>query len=75
MTEFHPKCLRDNAQVDPLDYAATLLDYGVVTVLHFDGRRSGCPDPEALMRRWAREDAVLNNDGAAHLDLLVEPRS
>jgi FkbM family methyltransferase len=75
LTEFHPKCLRDNAQVDPHDYAATLLAYGAVTVLHFDGRRSACRDGEALMRLWAREDAALNTDGAAHLDLLVEPHS
>jgi FkbM family methyltransferase len=75
LTEFHPRCLRDNAQVDPRDYAAALFAYGAVTVLHFDGRRSTCRDGEALMRLWAREDAALNTDGAAHLDLLVEPHS
>ncbi len=75
LTEFHPRCLRDNAKVDPLDYAATLFDHGKVTVLHFDGRRSTCADGEALMRLWMREDAALRTDGAAHLDLLVEPRS
>lgn len=75
LTEFHPKCLRDNGGVDPRDYGAVLLDYGQVSVLHFDGRRSTCDDGDTLMRLWAAEDAALNTDGAAHLDLLVQPRS
>lgn len=75
LTEFHPKCLRENARVAPEDYAAVLLDYGTVTALHFNAERFVCSDVETIMRRWAVEDAVLNTDGAAHLDLLVEPRS
>lgn len=75
LTEFHPACLRRNAQVAPEHYAAVLLDYGAVTVLYFDGKRSTCKDVEALMRLWAQEDATLRTEGAAHLDLLVQPRS
>jgi FkbM family methyltransferase len=74
LTEFHPKCLLENAGVEPQAYAAALLEYGVVTVLHFDGVRSVCDSEEALMRLWQREDAALNAAGCAHLDLLVEPR-
>lgn len=73
LTEFHPRCLRRNARVEPEEYAAVLLNYGAVTVLHFDGKRSRCPRADDLMRLWAREDAALSTDGAAHLDLLVEP--
>lgn len=74
LTEFHPRCLRQNARVDPEAYGAILLEYGGLTVLHFDGKQSPCADTDALMRLWAREDEVLGTDGGAHLDLLVEPR-
>ncbi|HUD41725.1 MAG TPA: FkbM family methyltransferase [Dokdonella sp.] len=74
LTEFHPHCLRRNAKIEPEVYGAVLLNYGTVTVLHFDGRHSACQDIETLMRLWASEDAALGTDGTAHLDLLVEPR-
>lgn len=74
LTEFHPRCLRDNAGVDPIDYASTLLDYGKVTALHFDGARSHCTDAASVMRIWEKEDTGLKTDGAAHLDLFVQPR-
>ncbi|MBN8726561.1 MAG: FkbM family methyltransferase [Xanthomonadales bacterium] len=75
LTEFHPRCMRENALVDPHEYAAVLIDYGNITVLHADGRRSACDTVESLMRAWQREDADLRGEGAAHLDLLVEPRA
>jgi hypothetical protein len=75
LTEFHPKCMRENALVDPHEYAAVLIDYGDITVLHADGRRSACDTAESLRRAWQREDADLRGHGAAHLDLLVEPRA
>lgn len=75
LTEFHPRCLRRNAGIQPEEYGAALLEYGAVTVLHPRGRRSHCRDLEALMHLWAKSDAALRGDGAAHLDLLVEPRS
>lgn len=75
LTEFHPRCLRENAGIEPERYGAVLFEYGAVTVLHFDGKRSSCRDFEGLMRCWMHEDAVLGTDGSAHLDLLVEPRS
>jgi FkbM family methyltransferase len=35
LTEFHPKCIRENTDIDPAAYLRTLLDYaGVVEVLH-----------------------------------------
>ncbi len=75
LTEFHPRCLSRNARVEPDEYAAVLLDYGRITVLHFDGKRTPCGNKEELMRLWASEDAALRTDGGAHLDLLVEPRT
>ena len=65
--------IRQNTGIDPLEYASVLFDYGAVTVLHFDWLRSKCPDSEQLMRSWAEEDASLRTNGAAHLDVLVEP--
>ena len=73
LTEFHPYCLRRNAGIDPIEYATVLFNYGVVTVRHFDGKRSGCADSEELMRLWEGEDSALRTNGKAHLDLLVEP--
>lgn len=75
VTEFHPKCLRDNTQVDPSDFAATLLGYGRVIVLGTDGQRYPCLDVERLLNHWEREDEILRTNGGAHLDLLVEPHS
>lgn len=75
LTEFHPHSLRRNAKIEPEAYGAVLLDYGNVTVLHFDGKRSPCRDLDALMRVWADENTALGTDGGAHLDLLVEPRT
>lgn len=74
LTEFHPKCLRQNARVEPEEYAAALLDYGTVTALHFNAKRSICADVRMIMHQWAIEDTALNTAGAAHLDLLVVPR-
>ncbi|MEP7044672.1 MAG: FkbM family methyltransferase [Dokdonella sp.] len=74
LTEFHPRCLRENGHVEPEAYGTVLLEYGATTVLHFDGTRSACENEETLMRLWQREDAALKTDGHAHLDLLVEPR-
>lgn len=73
LTEFHPQCLRNNAQTDPAAFADALLRYGTTTVLDASGRRSVCKDVDALMRHWARTDEALGTDGGAHLDLLVEP--
>lgn len=72
-TEFHPQCLRQNAETDPLEYAAVLFGYGKVVALHFNGGRSPCEDAEHLMRVWANEDSALQANGTAHLDLLVAP--
>ncbi|MEO5561408.1 MAG: FkbM family methyltransferase [Dokdonella sp.] len=74
LTEFHPKCMRENAQVEPREYAELLLRFGDVAVLHFDGKRSACVDSESLLRLWEQEDVALNTAGRAHLDLLVIPR-
>jgi FkbM family methyltransferase len=74
LSEFHPKCMRENAQIEPLEYAEALLRFGTVTVLHFNGKRSSCVDSESLTRLWAQEDVTLKTDGRAHLDVLVVPR-
>ena len=42
-------CLRNNAGVEPLEYGAELLEYGVVTSLHCDGKHIECSDYDAIM--------------------------
>ena len=49
LTKFHPRCLTCNAGVEPEAYGAVLLQYGAVTVLHSDGRRTPCRDLDVLM--------------------------
>lgn len=75
LTEFHPKCMRENSKIDPLDYLRFLFDYGdAVRVLRHDGAKTECRDAEAVMREWEQADRRLNSNGTTHLDLFVRPR-
>jgi FkbM family methyltransferase len=75
LTEFHPRCMRDNACIDPADYLAFLFAYASrIDVLHVDGERVTCGDPAAVLREWEKADQRLNSGGTTHLDLLAEPR-
>lgn len=74
LTEFHPKWMRENAQVEPREYAELLLRFGNVTVLFSTAGALAAFDFESLVRLWGQEDAALTTAGRAHLDLIVIPR-
>ena len=76
LSEFHPKCLRSNAGVEPLDYLDLLFQYGEsVEVLLDVDRKSQCRTPGEVMAEWDAADRRLNSGGTTHLDLFVRPRS
>jgi FkbM family methyltransferase len=75
LTEFHPRCMRDNAGIDPVEYLAFLFAYGErIDVLHVDGERVTCDSPAGVLSEWGKADNRLNSEGTTHLDLFVEPR-
>ena len=76
LTEFHPKCMRENSKIEAAEYLAMLFTYGAeVRVLHGGGKQVVCADAEGVMREWHTVDQHLDSHGAAHLDLFVRPRS
>jgi FkbM family methyltransferase len=53
LTEFHPKCMRENSKVEPVEYLAFLFAYGEeICVLHNDDGQVACRDADAVMREW-----------------------
>jgi FkbM family methyltransferase len=75
LTEFHPKCMRENAGVEPGEYLAFLFAYGSrIEVLHHDETRFACADAAAVLREWEEANRRLGGNGTSHLDLFVTPR-
>ncbi|GAA0714601.1 hypothetical protein GCM10009105_19310 [Dokdonella soli] len=75
LTEFHPKCMRENSMIEPEAYLSMLFAYGdEVQVLHENGEQIACRDAESVMREWRRAGMRMGGDGTNHLDLLVRPR-
>ncbi len=74
LTEFHPKCMRENSGIDPLDYLAFLFDYGSsIRVLRHHGGHKDCSNANQVMLEWELADAHFASHGAVHLDLFVCP--
>lgn len=70
LTEFHPKCLRENGCVDPAEYLKALLDYSsCVEVLHRVRPRVACADVESVIREWRIAGDDLGMGDLMHLDL------
>jgi FkbM family methyltransferase len=70
LTEFHPKCIRDNTGLDPAQYLSMLLDYsGAVEVLHRTRPAVECRDAESVLREWQSADDEFHMDGGMHIDL------
>jgi FkbM family methyltransferase len=70
LTEFHPKCIRENTDLDPAEYVRILLDYsGVVEVLHRERSNVLCRDVESVLREWQSADDAFRMNGAMHIDL------
>jgi hypothetical protein len=73
LTEFHPKCIRDNTDIDPAEYLRTLLDYsGSVEVLHRTRPNVVCGDVESILREWQLADDEFGMKGAMHIDLYAK---
>ena len=75
ITEFHPKCMRENSGIDPADYLAFLFEYArSVHVLRHEGGRVECVDSQGVLREWERAEVRFATGGAGHLNLLARPR-
>lgn len=76
LTEFHPKCMRENAGVEPVDYLNVLFEYGAsVEVLRGPADRAKCRDSSEVMAEWDAADRRLRSNGTTHLDLFVRPKN
>ena len=76
ISEFHPKCMRENSRIDPADYLDFLFAYsGSVLALHSDSTQVECHHAADVMREWRTADARLISHGTTHIDLLVCPRA
>jgi len=76
LTEFHPKCMRENAGIEPGEYLAFLFAYGSrIEVLHHDETRVVCAGADAVLREWEEANRRLDGSGTSHLDLFVAPRT
>jgi len=74
LTEFHPKCIRENTGRDPVEYLAMLLEYsGSVQVLHRERARVVCTDVQSILSEWQRADDDYGMGGGMHLDLFLRP--
>lgn len=75
LTEFHPKCIRENTGREPADYLAVLLEYaGQVEVLHRKHARVMCSDVNSILHEWKRADDEFGMNGAMHIDLYADPQ-
>lgn len=72
VSEFHPQAIERAAVSAPIDYLRWLRRfYPAFVVLHRDGRRQRCVEPEAVMAVWRAENEAAGLDGRLHLDLLL----
>lgn len=76
LTEFHPKCMRDNAGVEPAEYLDVLFAYAQsVEVLLGPAERVQCGSAADVMSQWEAADRRLRSGGTTHLDLFVRPKA
>ena len=76
LTEFHPRCIRSSADIEPIDYLQQLFDYAPrVEVLHRNRDNVVCSTPDEVMREWQFADEEFGMDGGMHIDLYVNPGS
>lgn len=74
LSEFHPWAIARAAATSPFDYLRRLRRlYPAITILHRDGTRERCVEPEAVMQAWQRANEQAGLAGRLHLDLLLEP--
>lgn len=76
LTEFHPRCIRSNTDIEPVDYLRVLFDYAPrVEVLHRNRNNVVCTTPDEIMREWQCADEEFAMDGGMHIDLYINPGS
>lgn len=74
LSEFHPWAIERAAGVAPLDYLRWLRRFHpAITILHRDGTRERCVEPEDVMRAWRDANARAGLGDRLHLDLLLVP--
>lgn len=74
LSEFHPWAIERASGSPPIDYLHWLRRlYPAITILHRDGRRERCIEPEAVMQAWRDANAEAGLGDRLHLDLLLEP--
>lgn len=72
VSEFHPWAIERATASAPIDYLHWLRRfYPAFVVLHRDGRRQRCVEPEDVMALWRAENGAAQLDGRLHLDLLL----
>jgi FkbM family methyltransferase len=76
LTEFHPRCIRSNTDIEPTDYLQILFNYAPqIEILHRNRKNAICSTPEDVMREWAIADEEFGLDGGMHIDLYLNPGS
>ena len=75
VSEFHPWAIERASGTAPIDYLHWLRRfYPAITVLHRDGRRERCIEPEQVMQAWRDANTQAGLGDRLHLDLLLEPQ-
>ncbi len=76
LSEFHPWAIERATATDPIDYLRWLRRfYPAITILHRNGSRQRCVEPEAVMQVWREENQRAGLGDRLHLDLLLEADS
>lgn len=71
-SEFHPWAIERATATAAIDYLHWLRQlYPAITILHRDGRRERCVEPEAVMQAWREANQLADLGDRLHLDLLL----
>ncbi|HEY0231709.1 MAG TPA: FkbM family methyltransferase, partial [Dokdonella sp.] len=72
LSEFHPWAIERATATAPIDYLRRLRQwYPAIVVLHADGSRTRCVEPEDVMRLWREANAAAGLGDRLHLDLML----
>jgi FkbM family methyltransferase len=72
LSEFHPWAIERASATAPIDYLRQLRQwYTAIVVLHRDGTRTRCSEPEDVMQLWRNANAAAGFGDRLHLDLML----
>lgn len=72
LSEFHPWAIERASATAPVDYLRQLRQwYPAIVVLHRDGTRTRCTEPEQVMEIWRDANAAAGFGERLHLDLML----